>query len=638
MSEQHKRFDLICLGRAAVDLYGQQVGPRLEDETSFAKYLGGSAANTAYGCSILGLKAAMLTRVGDEHMGRFVTETLKKSGVDVSHVKIDKERLTGLVLLGIKDQETFPLIFYRKDCADMAVSVDDFDESFIASSKAFLVNGTHCSTPGTYKTTKQALAYARANNVKTVFDIDYRPVLWGLTSLGDGETRFISDLSVSGHLQSLLPDFDLIVGTEEEIHIAGGSEDTIEALKTIRNISEATIVVKRGALGASVFTNEIPDDLDQGITVKGVTVEVLNVLGAGDAFMSGFLHGWLTDEPHEKSLQYANACGALVVSRHGCAPAMPTIEELDDFIQRAEQIKRPDLDKRLNYLHRVTTRYPRDWPELCVLALDHRKQFVDMARTASVSIEHISYLKNLLVQAAEKGCAKAGIEGKFGLLLDDTFGQSALDYATGKGWWIGRPVELPGSRPVELEYGRDIGTRLNIWPHEHVVKCLVFYHPDDEIELRLQQERQVSELYKACCQSGHEFLLELILPADMPTDETTLFRAIERFYNLDIYPDWWKLPAQTPAVWQKLDAVIKQRAPHCRGIVLLGLAAQADELKKGFADSAGSELVKGFTVGRTIFVQPSQAWLESKIDNQTLINRVADNYVELIEFWQQRAS
>ncbi len=629
-------FDLICLGRAAVDLYGQQVGARLEDEASFAKYLGGSAANTAYGCSILGLKSAMLTRVGDEHMGNFVRESLENAGVDVSHVKTDTQRLTGLVLLGIKDKDTFPLIFYRNDCADMAVSAYDFNEAFIASAKAFLVNGTHCSTANTYNTTKQALAYAKANAVKTVFDIDYRPVLWGLTSLGDGETRFISDQSVTEHLQTLLADFDLIVGTEEEIHIAGGSEDTIEALETIRSISQATVVLKRGALGASVYPDAIPTDLDQGITVKGVKVDVLNVLGAGDAFMSGFLRGWINNEPHEVSLRYANACGALVVSRHGCAPAMPTAEELDDYIERLDVIDRPDLDKRLNYLHRVATRDPKTWPELCVLALDHRQQFVDMARRASVSSGHIPHLKKLLVQAAEAASERTGIEGKFGLLLDDTYGQDSLDYATGKDWWVGRPIELPGSRPLEIEGRDDIGTRLKSWPVEQVVKCLVFYHPDDPVALRLAQERQIVKIYNACCHSGHEFLLELILPHGSAVDELTLFRAMERIYNLDVYPDWWKLPPQTPVVWQKIDALIKRRAPHCRGIVILGLAATAEKLKKGFAESTSSEMVKGFAVGRTIFAEPCQQWLENKIDSQSLIDQVSDNYVELIEFWQQR--
>lgn len=123
------------MGRAAVDLYGEQVGARLEDVTSFAKYLGGSPANTGVGASRLGLKVAMLTRVGDEHNGRFVRETLAAEGVDVSHVKTDPAKLTALVFLGLKDRQTFPLVFYRHDCADMAIAGEDFHARFIGSAR-----------------------------------------------------------------------------------------------------------------------------------------------------------------------------------------------------------------------------------------------------------------------------------------------------------------------------------------------------------------------------------------------------------------------------------------------------------------------------------------------------------------------
>ena len=328
-----KSLDLICLGRAAVDLYGQQIGSRLEDMGSFAKYLGGSSGNIAAGTARLGLKSAMLTRVGDEHMGRFVREELARNGVDTSHVITDQERLTGMVVLGIKDRETFPLIFYRTDCADMAIDSADFSADFVGSAKALVITGTHFSTEQTYNASMQAIEYARAAGTKVVVDIDYRPVLWGLTSLGDGEQRFISDAGVSEHLQRVLPHCDLIVGTEEEVHIAGGSEDTITALKTIRSLSDATIVLKLGPLGCTVLDGAIPDSESEFDVFTGVRVEVLNVLGAGDAFMSGFLRGWLRGEDAQTSCAYANACGALVVSRHGCTPAIPSEEELLYYIE-----------------------------------------------------------------------------------------------------------------------------------------------------------------------------------------------------------------------------------------------------------------------------------------------------------------
>ncbi|MDR6357029.1 5-dehydro-2-deoxygluconokinase [Pseudomonas psychrotolerans] len=368
-----RQLDVICLGRLGVDLYAQQIGAPLEDVGSFAKYLGGSSANIAFGTARLGLKSAMLTRVGDDHMGRFLTRALEREGCDTRGIAVDRERLTAMVLLGIKDRETFPLVFYRENCADMALSEADIDEAFIASAKALLITGTHFSTEGVFQASSQALDYAEKHGVKRVLDIDYRPVLWGLTGKADGETRFIASAEVSAHVQRILPRFDLVVGTEEEFQIAGGSEDLLSALRRVREVTAATLVVKLGAQGCTVIHGAIPARLEDGEIHRGIRVEVLNVLGAGDAFMSGFLRGWLTGGDDAQCCRLANACGGLVVSRHACAPAMPTLAELDYLFASPVPITRPDLDATLNRLHRVGT-LQRDWRQLFIFAFDHRYQ------------------------------------------------------------------------------------------------------------------------------------------------------------------------------------------------------------------------------------------------------------------------
>jgi 5-dehydro-2-deoxygluconokinase len=155
-----KLLDLITIGRSSVDLYGSQIGGRLEDMGSFAKYIGGSPTNIATGTARLGLKSALITRVGDEHMGRFVREQLQREGVNVEGVLTDPERLTALVLLGIQDQERFPLIFYRENCADMALSESDIDPDFIASARCVCPTGTHLSHPKVEKAIIKALVKA----------------------------------------------------------------------------------------------------------------------------------------------------------------------------------------------------------------------------------------------------------------------------------------------------------------------------------------------------------------------------------------------------------------------------------------------------------------------------------------------
>ncbi|HYQ99358.1 MAG TPA: 5-dehydro-2-deoxygluconokinase [Casimicrobiaceae bacterium] len=626
-------LDVVCLGRLAVDFYAQQIGARLEDVASFAKYLGGSSANTAFGCARLGLRAAMASRIGDDAMGRFLVETLAKEGCDVSHVSVDPARLTGGVVLGIKDRDTFPLIFLRENCADMAVEEADVAAEFLARSKALLITGTHFSTPHVHRVGTLALERARAHDVRTILDIDYRPVLWGLTARGDGETRFIASSTVTKHLQGLLPSFDLVIGTIEEFAIAGGSTDIIVALKAVRRLTKATFVVKRGPLGCAVIDGAIPASLDEAFNGRGVKVEVLNVLGAGDAFNAGFLSGWLRGEDYDACCRYANACGALVVSRHGCAPAMPTRVELDHYLANAERIPQPEKDAALTRLHRVTApRTPR--PELFVFAFDHRDPFFELARAAGAEERRIPALKRLLVRAVTETEAARGLEGRVGLLCDDRYGQDALNAATGRGWWIGRPVELPGSNPVVFEHGRSVGTTLIAWPVEHVVKCLVPLHPDDDVVNRLENESQVRALYDAVQASGHELLLEIVPPRHLPAGPDVLVRAVKRLYNLGIYPEWWKLPPPARESWPTLDALIAERDPYCRGVVLLGLNAPVAELARGFADAAGSATCRGFAVGRTIFGEPARAWLANAVDDDGLVAGVRKNFEALIDAWR----
>ena len=635
MQAKNKKLDLICMGRVAVDFYGQQIGARLEDMGSFSKYLGGSSGNVAYGTARQGLKSSMLARVGDEHMGRFLKEELDIVGVDTSYLIKDKERLTALVVLGIKDTETFPLIFYRDNCADMAITAEDVNEEYIASARCLAITGTHLSNPQTREAVLTALKYARRHGVKTALDIDYRPILWGLTSLGDGETRFIASDPVTEQLKEVLHLFDLVVGTEEEFHIAGGSTDTLSALRHVREVSQAELVCKRGPLGCSVFSDSIPNSLDQGITIEGVRVDVLNVLGAGDAFMSGLLRGYLNGEGWEKSCAYANACGALVVSRHGCAPAMPSKEELDNYLSRADQVPRPDLDPELNHLHRVTTRR-KQWDDLCILAFDHRSQLVEMAEEFGTDLGRIPLLKELIFNASQAVSKELNLIGKTGILCDSRFGQSVLNQATGNDCWIARPIEQPGSRPLLLEHG-NIGSQLVTWPLEHIVKCLVFCHPDDDPAMQAAQEKTIKEVYEACCLSGHELLLEVILPKDLPHSDVHYVQLLARFYSLNIKPDWWKLPPLNSISWVQVSTLIEANDPHCRGVVLLGLNAPAEQLKEGFNVASTCKWVKGFAVGRTIFSEPSRLWLANKIDDDMLIQQIKSNYCNMIQFWQQRS-
>ncbi|MBZ9856160.1 5-dehydro-2-deoxygluconokinase [Mesorhizobium sp. CA13] len=628
---KYAALDVITIGRASVDLYGQQIGSRLEDITSFAKSVGGCPANISVGTARLGLRSALLTRVGDEQMGRFIREQLKREGVNTDGLKTDKERLTALVLLSVECEGVSPMIFYRSDCADMALAEEDIDEAFISSARAIVVTGTHFSRPNSDAAQRKAIRIMKAKGGKVVFDIDYRPNLWGLAGHAEGFERYVKSDRVSAQLKTVLPDCDLVVGTEEEIMIASGADDCLSALQTIRSLSSATIVLKRGAMGCIVYDGPISDDLEDGVVGKGFPIEIYNVLGAGDAFMSGFLRGWLGGESLATAATWANACGAFAVSRLLCAPEYPTFEELQFFLEHGSRHLALRKDEAINHIHWATTRR-HDIPSLMAFACDHRVQLEDVAAKTGADASRIEDFKVLTVKAAAK---VAAARGGYGMLLDERHGREAMfEFARHPFAWLGRPVELPGSRPLRFEFSQDIGSQLTEWPVDHCIKCLCFYHPDDPPDLKEEQQQKLRALFEAARKVGRELLIEIIAGKHGKLDDTTIPRALEELYALGIKPDWWKLePQASSGAWTKIEAVILKNDPWCRGVVLLGLEAPQDELEAAFAATAKAPIVKGFAVGRTIFINAAAQWLSGKMSDDEAIADMASRFEQLTEAW-----
>ena len=624
-------LDVITIGRASVDLYGQQIGSRLEDIASFAKSVGGCPANIAVGTARLGLKSALLTRVGDEQMGRFIREQLVREGVSVAALKTDPERLTALVLLSVEDEGVSPMIFVRTDCADMALEPDDVDEAFVASARAIVVTGTHFSRQNTAAAQRKAMGIMKRSGGKVVFDIDYRPNLWGLAGHADGFGRYVKSDRVSAEMKAVLPECDLIVGTEEEVLIASGESDLLAALKTIRSLTPATIVLKRGAMGCIIYDGPIPDDLEAGIVGKGFPIEVYNVLGAGDAFMSGLLRGWLGGESLETAATWANACGAFAVSRLLCSPEYPTFEELSFFLDHGSRHHALRKDEAIAHVHWATTRR-RQIPSLMAFAIDHRVQLEAVAGKAGADFSRIDAFKVLAVKAAAK--VADGRDG-YGMLIDEKFGRDALfEFARYPFAWLGRPVELPGSRPLRFEFSQDIGSQLTEWPVTHCIKCLCFYHPDDPPALKREQQEKLRALFDAARKVGRELLVEIIASKNGPVDDRTVPRALEELYALGIKPDWWKLePQRSVGAWKAIEATITGNDPWCRGVVLLGLEAPQDELELAFAATADVPVVKGFAVGRTLFIDAAEKWFAGEISDEEAVADMAVRFDALTRAW-----
>ena len=372
----------------------------------------------------------------------------------------------------------------------------------------------------------------------------------------------------------------------------------------------------------------IPATLDDGQAGPGFPIEVFNVLGAGDGFMSGLLKGWLDGEPWPVALKYANVCGAFAVSRHGCTPAYPSWKELQFFLGRGIVTPALRKDAALEQVHWATNRHG-DLSTMRVFAFDHRMQLEQME---GATPEKIGAFKQLCLKAAlQVADGKPG----HGILCDARLGRQALYAAAGTGLWIGRPVEWPGSRPLllEPELGPDFGG-LSEWPLGHVVKVLCFYHPDDAADLKTHQEATVLRLFTAARRNRLEMLLEIIPSKVGPVQDDTSARVIQRFYDLGVTPDWWKLePFATDAAYALACAAITRNDPNVRGVVVLGLDAEEAALAQSLALAARHDLVRGFAIGRTIFGDAAKAWMKNLMSDDQAVAQMASKYANLCRIW-----
>jgi 5-dehydro-2-deoxygluconokinase len=267
------------------------------------------------------------------------------------------------------------------------------------------------------------------------------------------------------------------------------------------------------------------------------------------------------------------------------------------------------------------------------LAIDHRAQLEKIADAAGAPRERISAFKLLAVEAAAK---VAGGRPGYGMLLDGRYGREALFRAIDHGFWIGRPVEEPGSRPLEFESGGSLGAKLMEWPVAHTIKCLCFYHPDDSPEMKAKQERELLRLHDAARTLERELLIEIIASKNGPVGDRTVARVIERLYEIGIKPDRWKLEAQASrTAWDNIARAIETGDPLCRGVLLLGLEAPERDLAQAFALAHNCDVVRGFAVGRTIFAEPAVEWFAGRIDDREATDRMAAAFARLGDLWRE---
>lgn len=326
-------YDSLHMGRSSIDLYSNDVGAAFPEITSFAAYVGGSPTNISVGGQRLGLKTALLTAVGTDPVGDFILNFLNKEGVETRFIPRKTQHRSSAVVLGIEPPDRFPLVYYRDNCADINLNIDDVIASPIRDCKVFQFAGTNLSKEPSRSATMFAVEEAKQAGAKIILDVDFRPDQW-------------HDVRAFGvQIRAVLPLVDLVIGTQDEINAAmlddprkmnlshsqvsdtkveGDSRHNIE--KMLENRLEA-VVEKVGSEGAKIHlpSGEI-------VHAGGFPVEIYNILGAGDAFGGGFIYGYINGWSLYKSARLGNACGAIVVTKHGCANFMPTFDEVMAFV------------------------------------------------------------------------------------------------------------------------------------------------------------------------------------------------------------------------------------------------------------------------------------------------------------------
>ena len=331
-------YDTLHMGRSCIDLYANEVGASFTDIKSFAAYIGGSPTNISVGVRRLGLRSALLTGLGEDPVGDFVLKFLEDEGVETQFSPRKPGHRTSAVVLGIEPPDKFPLVYYRDNCADIELTIDDVLAAPVANSHIFQFAGTNLSKDPSRGATLFAAELAQRVGTEVVLDIDFRPDQWN-----DPRAFGVA-------IRSALRLVDIVIGTEDEINAAMLSDvkqmslthsqvsdtkvsgDLDAAVSALLALGPKALVQKRGASGARVHIKE-ENGRQRQIDVPGFPVQVYNILGAGDAFAAGFLYGRIKGWDWYKSARLGNACGAIVVTQHGCANFMPALAEVEEFVE-----------------------------------------------------------------------------------------------------------------------------------------------------------------------------------------------------------------------------------------------------------------------------------------------------------------
>lgn len=579
-------IDIICVGNAAVYLYSEQNGTPLDRASTFAKHVGGSAPTTAIGCSRLGLKSALLTSVGDDPMGKFFIDHLATERVNTSLIQVSPQKQTALSLKTHRMQT----LSYGEEAA--CLSLDDKSQ---ISAKAVLFTAELFSDPATATMAKDLIRYVHDQGMEVILSLDSQ--------------------SSCKSLESVYSLCSLIIGTEAGIQAATEKTDSSTAIQCIQGLSSAKIVKIQESGGCTLYQKGEK-------ALEAPLNDTKEVSDSYEAFISGFLSAKLQGEENSICCKWANHCQVISSAHQSTPPTLPYKSALQLALEEPQRIN----EGRLIKLHQTLTRDDEDTRPLCLIAFDHRQQM----QAYSNDSQHIQHFKGLLYDAFSRAREKTS-DCQLGIIVDDQFGAQVQARAMQDGVFCASSIEETNSFPIRFLKGQEASHILRHWPKNRAVKALIRISPQHTGEMEELQWERLLHLNQACIDWGQKLLIEMVVPASVPDAHTWVHQAIQRACSEGVQPTWWKLPPYPEIeMWRGIQDTIRRRTPHCKGILVIGQGEAWTSLANKLPNLSQVEMIRGFAIGRSIWRQAAESWFNKRMEDEAVVQQVAERYEHLI--------
>lgn len=594
MKKSNKLYDIIVAGPGSVELRGQQQGSSLQHMLSFEKTLGNGAPKVAVGLARLGARCAVISTLGNDEMGKFITEMLHDESVDTSQITTINGTQTSLYLKN-NPTDTSQTLTYGNSLTD---AISDVNEAFLTKGCALLVLSAWLKEHAIHTNLLTTIKQAKENQVKIILLLD-------------------EDVTLAKNLSDLLALCDVIIGRELDYINLVNAQDIDGALLSLRQSSSALLVIKNGQ---SCY---VPSQCHHhGFNIETAKPDI-------SASGVGFIAAWLQEKTLEQCCEQANACEILM----SLNSESPSLDALSYFLDHQNQVVARSIQSAFFSNLCYSSVQKRLKKPLFLLNLGDLKLWEKMAEPYNVKEETINLAKQFMNEAIIQGLEN---HSSIGIIFEDETTFDIKTWST-KLSWMARSLEKPGETPLQFISESELTSTLALWPKHHIAKVSVTYHPDDRYSLRGQQEALLAQLHQVCRFTKHGLLIDLLMPMNSLITAKTHSHIMQRFYELGIYPDYWQMSIpRDQRSWENIYSAIQESAPFCQGLFINAVSAPVPQLPTLMEIAGKEKICQGLVVGRTLFQQTVEQWFAKKIDDRMFVQILSDTFRETANLWYEK--